>query len=941
MKNLDTLQALVERLDSWGDKECILQMEREGVTRWTCAQVAHTARQLARGLIEAGLKPGEFVPILAHNRPEWVVAALAVVSAGAAVSPLDTQLRPDALARVLNDCRARFIFTTTDFLNRLGQLALDTRPRPILFDVPPDDARSWRVLLSTGAAPLPAIGPNEPATLFYTSGTTGVPKGVPLTHRNLTFQLQSVEQAQLVTPGDRILLPLPMYHVYPFTVGTLTPLAFGLPIILPQSLTGPQIVRALAEGRVTIIIGVPRVYRAVYNGIEAQINGRGKLFAAAFNKLLATSINARRRFGWQLGQTLFKPLRARIGPQVRLLASGGSALDPELAWKLEGFGWNVAIGYGLTETSPMLTMNLPGPTAPRLASAGRPLPGIDLRIVPLAKTETEQADGGSPKQGEIQARGVSVFAGYRHLPAETGQVFTDDGWFRTGDLGYFDDDGYLYIDGRASTLIVLEGGKKIQPDPLEDVYEQNEFIREIGILYRNNQLVALIVPELEAVNRLRNGDVNQAIREAVTERLQAVSSYQRISDYAITEAPLPRTNIGKIRRHLLEEYYTQAKQGTLQANTEATGPLAIADMAEKDRALLAHPAAGQVWGWLAERYADKRLTPDTSPQLELGVDSLEWLTLSLQVSELTGAELSDEAIGRITTVRDLLVEVRAAAEREQEPVTSLANPESLLSAGQKEWLAPPGPFRARIASVLFFVYQNLARLLFGVRVYGLENLPRPANFVLTPNHASMLDAPMIAAALPLAVIAQTHWAGAADIMLTNPLFRLVSRLARVLPIDRQGGGSGVKNLALATAALQRGRNLVWFPEGRITTTGAMLPFREGIGIILEQQPVPVVPVYLFGTAAAMPVQASLPKFKPVTITFGPPCDPLELAAQGEGDNPAARIAQALQAKVAELGGRPHNQPSVRRRNFGPAILLGSLLALVSALGWFVFRRGRK
>jgi long-chain acyl-CoA synthetase len=906
MESLVTLQSLVEKLSILGDKECILEMQPQGIRRWTCAEVAEATQQLARGLVEAGLRPGEAVPILAHNRPEWVIAALAILSAGAVVSPLDTQITTENLERVLHDSAARFIFTTTDYLNRLGQLHLENDLRPILFDVAPDDERGWRALLYETTTPLPRVESADPAALFYTSGTTGVPKGVSLTHHNLAFQLQSVHQANLLHDDDRILLPLPMYHVYPFTVGTLTPLAFGLPLVLPQALTGPQILRALGEGRVTIIVGVPRVYRAVYDGLMGQIAARGKLVSAVFEKALQASIWFRRRWNWRVGQAWFRPVRARLGPNLRLLTSGGSALDPDLAWKLTGLGWDVGIGYGLTETSPMLTMNIPNDEAPRLGSVGKPLSGIELRLAPVAQSEeTGQQDNGTGRvEGEIQARGVSVFAGYRNLPDQTAQAFTADGWFRTGDLGYLDEAGYLYISGRASTLIVLEGGKKIQPEPLEELYEQHQFIREIGILYENKQLVALIVPDIEAVNRLRNGDVQQAIREAVGERVQVVPSYQRISDYAVTQQPLARTNLGKIRRHVLVQRYAEAKHGIIRDDTSA-GPVALADMSEQDQALLAHPTARQVWAWLAERYPDKRLAPDSSPQFDLGVDSLEWLNITLHIHELTGVELGEEAIARVSTVRDLLQEVVTVAESEEAPPAVLDHAEALLSDEQKQWLEPPPPALRTLFALGFPIFRWLMRLMFKVKAQGLENLPRQGNFVMTPNHRSLLDAPSVAAVLSMAQLRQTHWAGATDIMLSSGFMRLISRMSQVLPLERFGS-SGMKNLALALVALQRGKNLVWFPEGHLVPSDEMLPFLEGIGLVLQRHPVPVVPVFIQGTREAMPIDAALPKPGQITITFGPPCDPHGLAQEGEGDSFATRLVRALQARVVALREQERN-----------------------------------
>lgn len=947
MNELHTLQSLLERLHNFGNKEALLALQQEDIERWTCAEIAETAERLARGLVEAGVEQGEFVPVLAHNRPEWVVAALAVIAAGAAVSPLDSQISTEALERILPDSEARFIFTTTEYLNRLHQIELDHDLRPILLDVEPDDERGWRALLSDADTPLPQVEPDDSAALFYTSGTTGVPKGVRLTHHNLVFQLQSLDEAQVIHKTDRVLLPLPMYHVYPFTVGTLTPLSLGVPIILPHSLTGPQVIRALKEGEVTIIAGVPRVYRAVYDGLQSQIESKGKLVSAAVNKALSASIWLRRHYGWQLGKPLFRPVRSQIGPNLRMLASGGSPLDPELAWKLEGFGWDVAIGYGLTETSPLLTFHLPTTDVPKLSSVGVPLSGIETRIDPKVKSAEEisfQQNGEGPTEGEVLARGESVFTGYRNLPEETKKSFTEDGWFRTGDLGYKDDEGYLYITGRASTMIVLEGGKKVQPDPLEDTYQQNQFIREIGILYQDNQLVALIVPEIEAVNRLRNGDVEQAIREAVNERTQAVASHQRITDYAITERPLPRTNLGKIRRHILEQYYNEAKEGTLSADGQG-GPISVHDMSEKDRALLEDQAAQQVWDWLAERYPTKRLTPDTSPQLDLGIDSLEWLSLTLQISEMTGVELDDEAIQRISSVRDLLREVGSASDREDISAGKLEDPESMLTEEQKQWLSPPNPVLQMIGAGLFYLLKLMARLFFNVKAFGVENLPEDENFVLTPNHSSMLDAPAVASVLPYSHMRRTQWAGATDVMLTNPIMRFISRTYQLLPIERYGGGTGMKNLALAATALNRDRNVVWFPEGRISTTGEMLSFRQGIGMILDTHPAPVVPVYIKGTYEALPVDQAIPKPRPVTVTFGAPCDPGQLAEEGEGNTAAARIAHALQQRVAALAEQPHNLQAEEEepgRNLAPWLALGVVIAFVTGVvGLIIYRRRSK
>ena len=297
------------------------------------------------------MERGDHLALLASNSREWVLACLAVISAGAVVVPLDVQLGDEALGHVLQDSGARHVFTTADQAGRLQNVDTGVALRTILLDVGEDDRWSWRCLLTDEGVDMAPAGPGDVAALFYTSGTTGAAKGVPLSHANLVFQIDALLGADLVSEDDRVLLPLPLHHVYPFVMGMLAPLAAGLPIVLPQSLTGPQLVRALREGEATLIVGVPRLYEALYSGIEATVGSGGRLAAILFERGVELCVKLRRLTGLDVGRPL-RPLRKRFGPRLRVLASGRAALDPDLAAKLEGLGWRVAVGYGLTETAP-------------------------------------------------------------------------------------------------------------------------------------------------------------------------------------------------------------------------------------------------------------------------------------------------------------------------------------------------------------------------------------------------------------------------------------------------------------------------------------------------------------------------------------------------------------------------------------------------------------
>jgi long-chain acyl-CoA synthetase len=905
MSKLRTLQSLVDRLSEAGERPAVEALRKEDVESWTYAELADHTRRLAAGLVESGVGRGEHVALLASNRPEWFAACLAVFRAGAVVVPLDVSLEDEALTHALNDSGGRRIFTTGDQADRLDRLELEARPEPLLLDA--EDERGWARLLADEPGELPEIKPEDPAALFYTSGTTGRAKGVPLTHANIVFQLNTLAEAGLVNEEDRVLLPLPLHHVYPFVVGMLTPLNLGLTVVMPYALTGPQLVRAMREGEVSVVIGVPRLYDALYSGIEERAQSN-PVAAGALRSGVGFGSELRRRTGLPAGKLLMHPLHRRFGPKLRVLASGGAPLDPELAWNLEGMGWQVAIGYGLTETSPLLTLNPPGSL--KLGSAGRPIPGVEV-VVDTSAVPGEQDGEGEwtrepNREGEILARGPGVFSGYRNMPEETEEVFTEDGWYRTGDLGYFDEEGFLYVTGRASTLIVTEGGKNVQPEDVEEAYLESPYIREVGVLQDEGRLVGVIVPETSEIQD--RGEVEEAIRDAVRERSRGLPAHQRIADYVITRQPLEYTQLGKLRRHVLEERYEQAGE---EGPEETPGPVPVEELAGEDRDLLENPAARQVWDWLAGRYSDRRLAPETHLHMDLGIDSLEWVNLTLEIGQRTGIELEEDAIERVETVRDLLQEVAGKAEAGEggDVASPLEHPERVLDERQVRLLRPLDSTEASLAQGMFSLNRFVARGPFALRVEGLENLPEEGPFLIAPNHVSYLDAFAVAAALDNRRLQQTYWGGWVGAAFGNPVSRFVSRLAQVVPVDPNRAGTS--SLAFSAAVLERGKNLVWFPEGQRSSTGELQPFKPGVGMLLERFRVPVVPVFIRGTYEAMPPGRLLPRPRPVTVTFGEPLSPDDLERRGKGEQAQDRITNALRDSIADLGRRSEDRRNDR------------------------------
>ena len=864
----------------------MVAFDRTGSLVWSFRELVDRAQRLATGLAAAGLQRGAHAVLCAPGSAEWIVACFALIEAGAVPVPVDTQVGEEELRHIRHDSEARWIFTTRPMADRLVTLLADHDCHLVLLDGNREDKRSLQWYLAESAETFSLIDPDDPAVLFYTSGTTGLPKGVPLTHRNVTSNLSALLRLQLLSDRDRILLPLPLHHVYPFTVGLLTPLASGVSVVLPHSLVGPQILRALTDGEATVIVAMPRFYQALTAAVEARLRRRGRFAWSLFRGVLVLSIMLRRRFGVRIGPWLFAALHRRFAPRLRMVVSGGAALDSNVAWKLEGLGWEVASGYGLTETSPILTINVPGHL--RFGSAGIPLPGVEVRLA-----DPEPLSG----QGEVQAKGPNVFAGYRDLPEQTQHVFTEDGYFKTGDLGSFRD-GSLYLSGRVSAMIVLPGGENINPEHVETVLEQSEVIREAAVLEDRHRLVALVVPEATAA-RLEKRELNERLRREVRQQSAALPSHHRVGDYAVTMEPLPRTRLGKIKRHKLRDLYAQAKRDG--GRVLQKGPISIEQMAPEDRQLLELNEARTVWEWLPRRFPDTRLTPDTHLHLDLGVDSLEWLNVTLEMREQTGFEFSDEAIGRIETVRDLLREAIEAGTVEgagEDVLKRLRRPFELLDEPQRQWLAPQGVGVQAFGKVIVGVTRLVMRRVFGIRVEGVQHLPLHGPMVIVPNHTSFLDPAALIAVLPDSILSRTHWAGWTGVMFRNRFMRLFSRATRVVPIE-QGRGA-LTSLAFGAAVLDRDDPLVWFAEGGRSSDGQLTPFQPGIGLLLQVRSVPIVPVWISGGYQALPKGAWRPRVHPFIVRFGPVLESSELEREGTGARTHERITDALHRRVAEL-----------------------------------------
>lgn len=859
-----TFRTLLDEMAHFGQAPALMAVRANALHTISFEELAKRTRGLVSELLEQGVAPGEPVALLAPNGFAWVIARLALGAIGAMTVAVDELAANDELQAILSGSGAARVLCNSSRAEALrkshpslGVVTLGDEPEGVPSNGAPSAAET---------RPLPDIPECTPVMLAYTSGTTGAPKAIVLTNSNIETNVRALAASRLVGPGDRVLLPLPLQHVYPFVVGLLTPLASGAAVVFPESAAGPQILDAIRLANVSAIVGVPRLYSAICSGLIARVRSSGLARRVLFGALLRLSVFLRRKCGINVGPILFPGIRARFGARLRLLVSGGAKLEPGTLWTLVGLGFDVRSGYGLAETSAMFTGNFPGGT--RWESEGRPIAG-EVRI----------AAPGDSGVGEIELRGPQVFSRYLDNAQATRAAFTADGWFKTSDIGHLDRDGFLYVTGRAKDTLVLGGGKKVDPEELEKVYGGSRYIREIAIFEHKGGLAALVVPAFEAVREGGAVHVDTAIRIDLASTARSLPSYQRLAGFTIVREPLPRTRLGKYRRFLLPAIYEKAQNGA------ALQP--VAELSAQDRALLQQPVARQVYEMLQRRYPRGQLALDASPLLDLGIDSLEWISFSLELEDRLNLRLTEAEIGSVVTVRDLLVLVTRAG------AAPIATPWA-----SRDWVAPTGAALKVFGMFLYALNRVLMRALFGLRVEGSEHLPL-GNFILIANHTSYLDASAIAAALPYRVLRRCYWAGDPVLLFSKLWQGPFMRAMHCFPADER---APAHTLATSEALLRRGDSIVWFPEGWRSPDGALQPFLPGIGILLQRVRVAVLPLHIDGAFEAWPRDRTYPRIHPIGVRIGASIPPDAWhPPQASDKNASQAIADLLHRSMDSLG----------------------------------------
>ncbi|HYP52253.1 MAG TPA: AMP-binding protein, partial [Pyrinomonadaceae bacterium] len=880
-KRVYTYRDLVELFDTSTKRfaaRVAMRIERDGrKEQYTFADLQELATRAAAFFAARGVRAGDRVGLVSPNAPAGGMTYFGVMKAGATCVPLDPESTTD---EVVNFTRASGA-TGLVFSQKLDEKHAGLRERLAseglegvrvwrfeeVFELTDEQTEAERVSLLPARVPAQSL-----ASLIFTSGTTGQPKGVMLSHKNLSNMVSMLSSVFDMSTTDGVLSVLPLHHTFEFSTGFLTPLSRGTQITYLAELNSEELARAIKNNHVTGMVGVPALWELLHRRIINRLKENGEWVSSAAEALMRANGWLRDRTPFNLGQIIFRPIHTGLGGRIRYLISGGSALNEKVKRDLHGLGFTLLEGYGLTEASPVLTVTRPQ-TKLLATSVGRPLPGVEIKI----------AEADESGIGEVIARGANVMLGYYSNEAATRAVIQNR-WLYTGDLGRLDDDGNLYLVGRSKDIIVDTNGKNVYPDEIEELYADSPFVKELSVVGLpdglGEKVACMVVPDYDYDITLGREEVQRRVEEHFRDVSSTLPFFKRVKVLHFTEDELPRTATRKVKRRevlasvqRLEQELRERLGGSARDGREGGGESWLLDIV----AQVSNRPRAQV-------NMDSRLA-------DLGFDSLMFVELASAAEQAGGTISSPETLNTVRDVRELsgvitrratAAEKRAAEERaaevERREDDEIYIPSLVRTAGNRG---------LDVLQKLFY-----ERFMHSA-VEGRTNIPSHTNFLVAANHTSHLDMGLVKVALgeygrDMVALA------AADYFFDNKYKRAyMDNFTNLVPMERSG--SLRKSLRHALSFLQRGYNALLFPEGTRSMTGELAEFKPVIGYLALAARTGILPIYLRGTYEAFPKGSNLIKSRDIGARIGRFLSHEELEAMTKGmpRSEAYRLIAAL------------------------------------------------
>ena len=867
---IDLLDELAERHDL---APALMRTHEDGFTRVSYRDLRDRAMAVATRLRRAGVGANDRVLLSAANHPDWVIAWFGIARAGAVAVPLDPILTPDQVEVICQSARPVAAILGAKARDSFGGVF-----RELVLEGGGQQAA--KVALSAGAHDLhevtawgpvdgvPVLRPtaNHLVSILYTSGTTGTPKGVMLTHGNFCSLLGSLGRVFPIGLDDRVLSVLPMHHAFEFSAGLLLPLSQGARIIYLDEINGDRLSYGLREGRVTCMVGVPALWQLLERRIRSQVQEKGKAAELAFDAGLELNRLVGRKTGLDLGRLMFGTVHQRLGGNIRILISGGAALPAETNSLFSGLGLNLAEGYGLTEASPVLTATLPRP-GDKHGHVGPAIPGVEVRI------QNPDHQG----IGEVLARGPNVMTGYFENPAATAQVIDEDGWLHTGDLGRMDHKDRLHIMGRQKDVVVAASGENIYLDDVEHRLGTLNWVKEYCLCGlpdpRGGErlgLMAVPADDNDLDRNSRHERANDSLRLAI-EKLPAA---QRPAVVHLVDADLPRTSSRKVKRKdvaAILQKIVAAAPARGKKGESLGGPVA--------RAVAAVAGADATTVGLQSRLVE-----------ELGYDSLMWVELASALQAVGTGRPDPDALAKCQTVADIVALVGAPAP-EVVPDRDKIDPVRI-----PEFVAQP------LKKALGFGQRSLYTQGLHTTVEGAAFIPHNRQTIVVSNHCSHLDMGLVKTALGpygrnlVALAAKDYFFEG-----NRWIVAYFEQLTNLEPLDRKAGFRA--SYEQAKRVVDDGKIVLIFPEGTRRPDGTLGEFLPLVGKLALECGIDILPVYLDGTFRVLPKGAVLPRGRSVTVRIGAPI-PMErmreMTAHMKSSDAARAVTGLAHAAVEHL-----------------------------------------
>ncbi len=757
------------------------------------------------------------VVIFAENRPDWAYAFYSTWKNDTIAIPIDFMSTSGEVAYILNDCKPEIIIYSESTKKVMEDALKETSHKYTTFIL--DEIEE--VAEEAEPEPFPEKDINKTSVIIYTSGTTGSPKGVMLSFDNILANAEAVsEGVPIFNIEERVLVLLPLHHTFPLLGTLVAPFYVGATIAISPSMNSEDIMETLQNNKITIMIGVPRFYNLLRNGIKDKIK-KSKL--ASFLFKLAEKVNSR-----SFSKKIFKTVHQKFGGHIKYLVCGGAAIDNAVEKDYGTLGFEMLPGFGMTEAAPMITFPRPGKV--RLGSGGQPLPSNEVRIL----------------DGEVITRGRNVMQGYYNRQKETDEVIID-GWLHTGDLGYLDKDNYLFITGRKKEIIILPSGKNVNPVEVEfKIMNMTDCINEMGVFLHDNTLQAVIVPEKAKVDEYKIQDFEKTIWEDVISVYnKSVSAYKRLQKIHIIDQPLPKTRLEKLKRFKLYDLISTQINEDKKQETEP------------------EYAEYKVIRDFIRSQVEKDIFPNDHIDIDLGLDSLDKVSLQAFLKNTFGVEIKEFHLEEHPTIKKLSEFIK---EKSVKMKVEVVNWSEILQEKVRIKL-PESWFTINL-------FKNSARfffkLIFKISIKGTEKIPE-SPFILVANHQSFFDGLFVAIGLNNNQMKKTYFY-AKEKHVRKAWVRFIANRNNVIVVDIT---SDVKlSLQKLAAVLNNGNNVIIFPEGTRSDDGSLGQFKKTYTILSHELKIPIVPISISGAYDALPSGKRLPKFgTKIDILFNDPISP--------------------------------------------------------------------